>query len=107
MRPIRLIGAIAAAALLLAASACGGDEGESEEDIKRDLSETLQRTAEDFEDEKVADCFADIVIEVVGIEELKDLELSADEPADAELEEQIADAAVRARDECTAEDASG
>jgi hypothetical protein len=103
MRPLRVL---AAAALVLGAGACAGDEGESEADIKEELSETLQRSSEGFEDRQLADCFADIVIEQVGVEELQDLELSAEEPP-AEVEEKIAEAAIRAREECGEETGSG
>jgi hypothetical protein len=91
---------------VLGTSACGGDEGESEADIKEELSETLQRSGEGFEDEAVANCFADIVIDEVGIEELQDLELSAKEPPE-EIEDKVADAAIRARDECGEDSESG
>lgn len=103
MRPLR---ALAAAALLVGASACGGDDGESEADIKEQLSETLQRGGAGFDDQETADCFADIVIDEVGIEELQDLELSAEEPPE-EIEAKIADAAIRAGEECGGETGRG
>lgn len=103
MRPLRVL---AAAALVLGAGACAGDDGESEADIKEDLSETLQRSSEGFADQELADCFADIVIEEVGGEELQDLELSAEEPP-AEVAEKIAEAAIRAREDCGDESGSG
>jgi hypothetical protein len=103
MQPSRPLRAITVAALVLGgalgASACGGDDGESEADIKEQLSETLQRSGDAFGDQETADCFADIVIDEVGIEELQDLELSAEEPP-KELEVKIADAALRAQEEC-------
>ena len=96
MRPLRVL---VAAALVLGVSACGGDDADSEADIKEQLSETLQRSGEGFDDQETADCFADIVIDEVGIEELQDLELSAEEPPE-EIEDKIAEAAIRAGEEC-------
>ena len=44
-----------------------------------EVSETLQAGGEGF-DEETADCFAQIVVDEVGVEELQDVDLSADEP---------------------------
>ncbi len=90
---------VAAVALTLAiGGACSDDEGDSEADLKAQLSETLQSGGDGF-DEETADSFADIVIDEVGVERLQDVDLSADEPPE-ELQEEIASAAVRAADEC-------
>jgi len=87
------------AALCLAVSAaCSGGGEDSEEDIRDDLSDTFQR-GDDGLDEETADCFADVVIDEVGLEELRDVDLSDDEPP-PELQEPIAAAALRAADEC-------
>ena len=98
MRRKSALGAVASVCLLLGVAACGGDEGESEEDIVEQLSETLQSGGDGF-DEETADCFAEIVVDEVGVEELQDIDLSADEPPE-ELQEEIAAAAVRAAEEC-------
>ena len=71
---------------------------ESEEDLVDELSETLQSGGEGF-DEETADCFAEIVVDEVGVEELQDVDLTADEPPE-ELQDEIAAAAVRAAEEC-------
>jgi hypothetical protein len=94
-----LLGA-AAALLLLVAAGCGSDEGDSRADIKADLSETLQRGDDGF-DKATADCFADLVIDEVGLEEMQDVDLSAAEPP-AEIEDEIITAAQRLPDECDA-----
>ncbi len=69
------------------------------------VSETLQGGGEGF-DEETADCFAEIVVDEVGVEELQDVDLTADEPPE-ELQDEIAAAAVRAGEECDLADASG
>jgi hypothetical protein len=96
MRRSLLLGA--AALCLLGASACAGGGEDSEEDIRGDLSETFQRGDEGL-DQETADCFADVVIDEVGVEALQDVDLSDDEPP-SEVREEIAAAALRAADEC-------
>jgi hypothetical protein len=77
--------------LLLGASACGGDNKASEEDIVKELSATLQAGGEGF-DEETADCFAKIVVDEVGLEELQDIDISEDPPP--ELQDEIAAATI-------------
>jgi hypothetical protein len=96
MRRSLLLGA--AALCLLGASACAGGGEDSEEDIRDDLIDTFQR-GDDGLDEATADCFAEVVIDEVGLEALRDVDLSDDEPA-GEVQEEIAAAALRAEDEC-------
>jgi len=100
-----LPGAVACLCLALVVAGCGGGGEESEADIKRDISETLQR-GDDGLDEGTADCFADLVIDEAGLEELRDLDLSADAPP-VELQDEIAAAAQRAVDECDLTEPSG
>jgi hypothetical protein len=101
MRRGNVLGAaVASLVVLLGASACGGDDGESEEDLVDQLSQSLQDGAAAF-DEETADCFAEIVVEDIGVEELQDVDLSADEPPE-ELQEEIAAATLRAAEECEA-----
>ena len=61
------------------------------------LSETLQ--SEGTFDEEAADCFAKVVVDEVGVKDLKDVNLTAKEPS-KELQDDIAAATVRATDEC-------
>ena len=98
MRRGNVLGAAAASlCLLLGAAACGGDEGDSEAEIVDDLSEQLQSGAEDF-DEETADCFAEIVVEDVGVEELQDIDFREEPPE--EIQDEIAAATLRAAEEC-------
>ncbi len=89
----------AAACLALVVTACGGGGGDkSRADVKAELSDSLKAGGSGF-DEAAADCFADIVIDEVGLEEMRDVDLSADEPP-AELQDDITAAAQRAAEEC-------
>ena len=98
MRPIRLLAAATLA--LCTVAACGGQEEDSESEVKEQLSEALQRNGSFEED--AADCYADIVIEELGIERVRDVEMSADEPP-AALAELTAEATQRADEECELE----
>jgi hypothetical protein len=97
MRRAPILGTAAALCLLLGASACSGNKGPSKDEMVDDLSKTLQ--ADGGFDEDTADCYAKIVVDEVGVDEMKDINLTADEPSD-ELQDAIAAATVRARDEC-------
>ena len=88
----------AALCLALAETSCSGGDGDSKADIKKQISTQLQHGGEGF-DKKTADCFADIVIDEVGVEELKDVDFDTDTPP-AELQDEIAAAAERATEEC-------
>lgn len=98
MRRTPLLGAAACLCLVFATTACGGDSGgDSEADIVEDLSQTLQ--GEGGLDAEAADCYAEIVVDEVGADALKDVDLSADEPPE-ELQDEITAAAARAAEEC-------
>ncbi len=84
--------------LALGVTACGGAAKKSEADIKRDISTTLQSGGNGI-DKKAADCFAEIVVDEVGVDKLRDVDLSADEPP-AELVDEISSATMRAAEEC-------
>ena len=105
MRYAPLLGAAASLCLVVGAAACGGGDAESEEDLVNDVSETLQGGGEGF-DAETADCFAQIVVEEAGVEELRDLDLTGDEPPQ-ELQDKIAAAAVQAAEECDLADTDG
>ena len=81
MRRTTLLGAAASVCLVFAAAACGGDDGggSSEADLVDELSETLQ-TGGGGLDAEAADCYAEIIVDEVGADALKDIDLSADEP---------------------------
>lgn len=92
-------GAIAAAVVLvLGLGACGDDDGGSDAaEIKADIAEQLAEGG--TLDEETAECFADVIVDEIGAENLEDIDFSAEEPP-AGLEEEFADAAVKALDEC-------
>jgi len=98
MRRASILGTAAALCVLVGAAGCGGNKGPSEDELVDDLSEVLQSGGAGF-DEETADCFAKIVVDEVGVKKLKDVDLTADEPP-AELQDEIAAAAVRAQDDC-------
>ena len=105
MRRSKALATAASLCLLLGAAACGGDSGQSEEELVDDLSETLQSGGQGY-DEETSDCFAQIVVDEVGVEKLQDVDITADEPP-AELQDEIAKAAVRASDECNLSEGGG
>jgi len=72
--------------------------GDSEADIVNELSQTLQGEGGGL-DAEAADCYAEIIVDEVGVEALKDVDLSADVPPE-ELQDDISAAAVRAAEEC-------
>ena len=77
MRSRTVVGAAAWLCVLLVTAGCGGDDEDSEADLVDAVSQTLQ--ADDDFDEETADCFAQVVVDEVGVEELQDVDLSADE----------------------------
>ncbi len=105
MRRQLLLGAAALATVLSLVACGGGGDDKSRAEIKSELSDTLQAGGEGF-DEEAADCFADIVIDEVGLDELRDVDLSADEPP-AEIQDDITVAAERAAEECDLADVGG
>lgn len=99
MRRTPLIGVAAALCLLLTTAACASDgDGDSEADIVNELSQTLQGEGGGL-DAEAADCYAKIIVDEVGVEALKDVDLPADEPPE-ELQDDISAAALRATEEC-------
>ena len=89
-----------------AAPACaGGDESDSASEVQDDVSEQLQ-SGDDGYSADVADCYAGIIVDEIGAEELQDVDLTSDDPP-PDLQDEIATAAERAVDECDLEDLSG
>ena len=97
-----LVTAAAVAILSLGACAGGTKEAKSEEDIHASLSEHFQT---DGLSEKQADCYADLVIDEVGVDALKDAEVGDKEPP-TKQQAAYAKAALRAVDECEIDKAS-
>jgi len=98
MRRIPLPGAAAALCLLVGAAGCGGADEDSEEEVLEQISDQLQDDGEGLEAE-TADCFAQIVIDEVGLDDVRDADLTADDPP-ANLRDEYAAAGQRAADEC-------
>lgn len=96
MRPTRLVAATFALGLLV--GACAGADDPSAEELEEDLSEALQE-GDDGLSEAEADCYAALVVEEVGTDELNDIGFSDDEP-EAAVAQALGDAAVSARAEC-------
>jgi len=94
----------AAAVTLLSLGACAGGakEAKSKEDIHASLSEHFQT---DGLSEKQADCYADLVIDEVGVDALKDAEVGDKEPT-TKQQQAYAKAGLRAVDECGVDKAS-
>jgi hypothetical protein len=86
-----------AVVLVLGLGACGGDDGGSEADIKSEIADQL---AEDGTlDRETADCFAQVIVDEIGADKLKDVDFSSDEPPE-DLQEEFTGAAVKAIDAC-------
>jgi hypothetical protein len=97
MRTRSLLGAALAIGLLL--SACGGsDDKKSAEELKVELSDTLQNASNGLPADR-ADCFADIIVDDIGAEALQDVDLSADEPPKA-IQDDLISAASVADEQC-------
>lgn len=93
------VAALAATFLLLGLTACGSDDdsGGSDADVKSEIAEQL---AEDGTlDQETAECFADVIVDEIGADELEDVDFSAEEPPEG-LQEEFASAAMKAIDEC-------
>jgi hypothetical protein len=90
-------GALAAIVFVLALGACSGGSDDSEADIKARVADQL--SADGGLDEEAAECFAGVIVDEIGTEDLKDVDFSAEEPP-AELQEAFTTAAIAAIDTC-------
>lgn len=94
-----LAGAAAAVALLLSLTACGSAGSDPDEaEIKADLVSRAQE-GDDGLTEPQAECYADLIIDEVGVDRLNDVDLGADEPPE-DIQDDLANAAARAIDDC-------
>ena len=98
MRRTKALAAAASLCLVIGVTGCGGSDGESEEELVDEISETLQSGGEGF-DEEQSDCFAEIVVDEVGVDALQDVDISGEDPPE-EIQEGIAEATIRATEEC-------
>jgi len=98
MRPSKAVAAAAALCLVLGAAGCGGQQEESEDDIVADIAETLRSGSQELDQEQ-AECFAQLVVDEIGLEKARDIKVSEDEPSE-EQQVAIAKATIRAQDKC-------
>ena len=100
-RSPRFVTALAVVALSLGACAGGSSGAKSEDDIHASLSTHFQN---DGLSKEQADCYADLVVEEVGVDALKGAKVGDEEPP-AKQQEAYATAALRAVDECGIDEA--
>lgn len=98
MRRSPLLSAVASLCLTVGVAGCAGGGEDSEDDLRDDISGGVERWTDEI-DAETADCVAAIVIDEVGLEALRDLDLADDEPP-SELQDEITTAMVLADDEC-------
>jgi hypothetical protein len=99
MRRTSLLGVAAALVLLLTACGSDGDSGTDDRgELVDELSATLQEDDNGLTDDE-ADCVAGVIVDEVGVDTLKDVDLSADTPPE-ELQEEIAAAWDLTPEEC-------
>lgn len=102
MRPTPLLAVAASLCLVLGAAACssdsGGDEDSTRDELVGDLSQALQDGDPKLDSEQ-ADCVAGVIVDELGVDTLKDLDLTADTPPE-ELQEEITAARAVASEEC-------
>jgi hypothetical protein len=102
MRRTPLLGVAAALCLLFATTACGSDGGDSGGDTREDMVDELSATLQDDDNglsDDDADCVAGVIVDEVGVDKLKDVDLSADTPPE-ELQEEITAAWDLTPEEC-------
>lgn len=99
VRPSRLAATVLALGLLL--GACAQAKDPSAKDVRADLSAALQ-DGDDGLSKAEADCYAKLVVDEVGADEINDIGFSDKEPESA-VAKAIGEAAVTARAECLAE----
>lgn len=92
----RLLRALPAPLLVLSLTACGGGDDPSAADVKAEVAAQMVESGFDAEQ---AECFADVVVDELGFETVKDVDFSADEPPEG-MEEEFTAAAVKAIADC-------
>lgn len=96
MRATRLAASVLALGLLL--GACASADDPSAEEVREDLSKSLQK-GDDALSKAEADCYAEIVVDEVGADAINDVGFSDKEP-EAAVAKELGAAAVAARAEC-------
>lgn len=74
--------ALAAPFLVLALAGCAGDDP-SESDVKANVADQLVDGGLDQDD---AECFADVVVDELGVDVVNDIDFSADQPPEGQQE---------------------
>jgi hypothetical protein len=93
----RSVSVLAASLLILAAGGCaGGGKDDSKADVKAHVAEQL---VDEGMTGDQADCFADVIVDEVGVDDVKDVDFSAPEPPAGKQDEFVA-AAQRALSDC-------
>jgi hypothetical protein len=96
MHRTRLLSALAAPLLLITLTACGGGGDDSEADVKAKVADQL---VDSGLDQEAADCLAGVFVEEIGVDGMKDIDFSSDEPP-AGLEDEFAGAALKGISDC-------
>lgn len=97
MRRSIVLGSFFMVTLGLTAGACSSDKDDPE-DFKDELIDEFKAADLGFTTDQ-AECSADILIEVVGADELKDIDFSAEEPPE-ELTDAFATAGAQIASDC-------
>jgi hypothetical protein len=108
MRRTPLLGVATSLCLIVGASACSSDSGggdSTRDDMVDDLSQTLEDGGLGLDGEQ-ADCAAGVIVDEIGVDTLKDVDLTADTPPE-ELREEITAAQSAASEECDLPSVSG
>lgn len=90
------LSALAVPLLVISLAACGGGKKDSPADVKAKVADQLQEQGLSKAD---ATCFADIVVDDVGVATIKDFDFSADKPP-AGHEQAFATASLKAITTC-------
>jgi hypothetical protein len=102
MRRIPLLGVAASLCVAFGAVACSSDSGGGAKSTRDEMVDDLSQTLEDGElglDGEQSDCVAGVIVDEVGVDALKDVDLTADTPPE-ELREDITAAQSVASEEC-------
>ena len=97
MRRTSFSAPLVALGVALALAGCGSDGDDSPEEVRADLAEKLRASLPISEAE--SDCFAGVLIEEIGIEDLQDIDFTAEDPPKG-MEDDFTGAALKAVDTC-------
>lgn len=98
MRPTLVLGAALLGAALVTGGCSGASDDKSDADLTSDLATAL-RAADPSLAAVAATCWAEVILDEVGADAVRDLDLTSDAPP-AELEDDFARAALAARTTC-------